>query len=71
MSVRVDRKIHPEDHRLTSQVLPSDDTDRNGPIFLSHPHTNNGFVCLSHHLIWHFYIIKASQKFLNKLGCDI
>ena len=31
-----DRKIRPEDHRLASRDLPSDDSE--GPVFLSHPH---------------------------------
>ena len=42
-----DRKIYPEDHRLALHGLPSDDKrDCEGQIFLSHPHTNNGFLFL-------------------------
>ena len=41
-----DRNIRPEDRRLASRSLPSDDkvnADSGGRIFLSYPHTNNGF----------------------------
>ena len=41
------KKICPEDRRLASQGLPSDDKgDPGGRIFLSYPHTNNGFFSL-------------------------
>ena len=41
-------KISPEDHRLESQGLPSDDNiDHEGWIFRSHPQTNNGFFSCS------------------------
>ena len=36
-----DRQIRPEDHRLTSQGLPS---DYNGRDFLFNPHADNGFI---------------------------
>ena len=57
-----DRKICPKHHRLVLRGLPSDakritdlhleacrvmtNGDRKGQIFLSHPHTNNGFFFL-------------------------
>ena len=31
---------------MASRGLPSDDSDREGQIFLSHPHTNNGLFFL-------------------------
>ena len=39
-------KSDPEDHCLASQGILSDDIDFERPIFLSHPHTNNGFFFL-------------------------
>ena len=49
MIIRIhhDRKICPEDHWLASRGMPSDDKQwLRGMDFLSHPHTNNGFVLL-------------------------
>ena len=47
-------KIRPEDHRLASRGLPSD--DREGSIFLSHPHTHDGYIFFSHHQIPSFIL---------------
>ena len=45
MSVRGgDRKIRPEDRRLASLVMTNGDPE--GRIFLTYPHTNNGFFFL-------------------------
>ena len=42
-----DKGICPEDHRLASRGLPSDDKRwSRGTEFLFHPHTNNGFLFL-------------------------
>ena len=44
ISVRVGQKIRPKDRRLASRGLTYGDIE--GPIFLSYPHTNNGFFFL-------------------------
>ena len=36
--------------------------DREGRIFLSHPHMNNGFLFLVHHLIPHLYRKQTSKR---------
>ena len=61
-----DRKIHPEDHLLTSQDLPSNDSDPKGQIFQSDPHTYIGFYFL-HTINMAFLYLKKKglQKLLN------
>ena len=55
-----DRKICPEDHKLASQDLSSDDTgDPEGKIFLSYRHMFNGFFFLHTIKYGIFYIKKG------------
>ena len=56
------RKIRPDDHQLASQDLPSDDSDREGRICLSHPRTNNRFSSLLTHNI--AFILEKHDKTL-------
>ena len=37
--------------------------DREGQIFLSHPHTNNGFLFLAHHSVLRFILDKHEKGF--------
>ena len=64
MSVRVGQKKRPEDHSLATRGLLS---DSEGQIFLSYPHTNNGFFILAHHCFFFFLFIIRFQKSLNTL----
>ena len=61
-----DREFYPEDHRLVSRGLPSDDNDQEGPVFLSHPHTNYGFFFLLTTNI-SFYIEKTWKRLSENL----
>ena len=66
-----DRKIRPEDHLLASYCLPSDtcmtNGDREGRIFLSHPHTNIMAFFFLHTLKYG----KKKKRLLNTLGYNI
>ena len=65
------RKVRPEDHRLASRGLPSDDRDPEGRIFLSHHHTNNGFLFLLTTIyLTKIYFKISFQKCQNTLICD-
>ena len=56
----------PRSHPLASQALSvMTNGDREGRIFLSHPHKNNGFFFL-HKIKYHTFIFKKGS-----LGCDI
>ena len=60
-----DRKILPEDHRLASWGLPSDNNPwSRGRDFQSHPHTNNGFFFGSPQNT-SFYIGKTLKRILE------
>ena len=51
-----DKKIHPENHRLASRALPSDDKPWSRETdFLSHLHTNNGL----------FFLLTTKYRFLD------
>ena len=45
--------------------------DHEGWIFLSNHHTNNGFIFLYTIKSAFLYLKKGSQKFWNRLGCDL
>ena len=56
-------------HHKACQVMPN--VDCKGRLFLSHPHTNNGFFFL---LTIKYLVLcfkKGSLKFLNMLRCDM
>ena len=60
-----DRKIRPNDHRLASRGMRmTTNSDRDGRIFLSHPHTNNGlfFLFTTKYLILHWKNVKRASK---------
>ena len=65
---RIEKSV-PRDHRLSSLSMTNDDPE--GQIFLSYPHTTNGFFFLLTIKYCIFMSKKGSQKSPNMLRCNM